>query len=336
MIVCVHEDRPQAFVGLQLTLLSLRRHCPQVPVAVSCPGATPDLLAWLRQLSLPVLVSRVGQARGWDVKPDLLLDLLADGHDDVVWIDSDILVTAALPEPLVGADPAAVVVTEEPYWDTREPVDRAAAWGLPPGRRLPCTLNTGLLRVTPKHVPLLEAWRELLTAPSYRAAQEAPWRERPRHLMGAQGVLEALLMSRRFCDVPVVVLRRGTHIAQCHGAAGYTPVDRLRTLASGRRVPPLVHALGDKPWDQRVVPGPPRVRLVSYVNRLHHELSPYTRSADEYREDLPDVRRWSRPRSRVARVLATLTGGHPVLQELPLALLDGAARRVRPAGRRLR
>lgn len=339
MIVCVHEDRPSHLVGLQLTVVSLRRHCPELPVVVSAPGASPALRD--RLALRPGVVLHEGapwSARGWDVKPDLLLRLLAEGHDDVVWIDSDILVTGPLPDALLHADPTACVVTEEPFWDARAPVDRAAAWGLQGARRLPWTLNSGVLRVTPHHVRLLESWRDLLTDPSYRAAQDQPWQQRPRHLMGAQGVLEALLCSREFAHVPVVMLRRGSDIAQCHGPAGFTPAERVRVLTSGRRLPPLLHALGDKPWDlcREDAGTDGGQRVVRYVNRLHRELSPYTRAAHAYSRDIEGVAAWSRPCSRSGRVLSTLTGGHPTLQELPLAVVDSSARRARSVLRRSR
>lgn len=333
MIVCVHEDRPSALVGLQLTVLSLRRHCPGLQVVVSAPGASKPLRDWLAlQPGVALQEGPDWSARGWDVKPDLLLRLLAEGHQDVVWIDSDILVTGPLPEALLHADAAACVVTEEPFWDARPQVDRAAAWALQVARQLPWTLNSGVLRVTPHHVRLLQAWRDLLTDPAYRAAQAQPWQQRPRHLMGAQGVLEALLCSREFAHVPVVMLRRGRDIAQCHGPAGFTPAERVRVLTSGRRVPPLLHALGGKPWEESTG----GQRVARYVNRLHHELSPYTRAAHSYACEIEEVASWSRPCSRSGRVLSRLAGGHPTLQELPLAVVDASARRARSVLRRSR
>jgi hypothetical protein len=321
-------------------VLSLRRHCPGIPVLVSCPGAPARLRDWCRDQGATVHDAPGGARRGWDVKADLLLDLLGRGHPRVLWVDSDVLLAGPLPRALHDSPDDALVVTEEPYWDTRRDLDRTRAWGLPPGRRLPRTLNTGLLRVTPRHVALLEAWRELLGSPDYRQAQAQPWHQRPAHLVGAQGVLEALLGSQRFAAVPVVALRRGLDIAQCHGPSGYTAWERLRTVAQGRAVPPLLHALGGRPWDEAPVGPAPgsAARALGYVNRLHHELSPYTAAARAYATELPEVQEWCVPRSRTARVLAAAAAGHAGLQELPLAVLDASARRtrelLRPAGAR--
>src|SRR3712207_4014819 len=113
-----------------------------------------------------------------------------------------------------------------------------------PGRRLPATANTSVLRVTPHHTGLLEEWRSLLRSTEYQSAQLRPWDERPTHLMGDQDVLTALLSSADFADVPVRMLRRDVDIAHCFGSAGYLPLQRVRAVVRGQRLPPLVHAQG--------------------------------------------------------------------------------------------
>jgi hypothetical protein len=123
------------------------------------------------------------------------------------------------------AEPAeTLVATEEPFWGKAQGGwERATAWGLAPGRRLPATVNTSLLRVTDRHVALLEEWRRLLATPEYRAAQARPWSERRMHVMGDQDVLTALVASADFAHVPVRQLRRDIEVAHCFGPAGYPP-----------------------------------------------------------------------------------------------------------------
>ena len=138
-----------------------------------------------------------------------------------MWLDSDILVTRPLPRILPEAPAGTLVAAEEPRpLKPRNEPHRAIAWGLEIARRLPATVNTGILRVTPSHLELLRQWSAMLDDPMYRAAQRLAWRERPTHLLGDQDALEALLCSPRGVDVPVELLRRGSVIAQCKGPSG--------------------------------------------------------------------------------------------------------------------
>jgi hypothetical protein len=155
VIGCLYEDRVECLTGLKLAILSLSRHCPQLPLIVTCPGATESFRRWLGRFSQVEIREEPSlDAQGWDLKPALLARRLAEGHSDVVWIDADLLVTAPLPPVLEQAGPATCVVAEEPYRPGREAIDRARLWGFPRGR----TLNSCIVRVTPHHVALLEAW----------------------------------------------------------------------------------------------------------------------------------------------------------------------------------
>jgi hypothetical protein len=331
MIVCLYEDRPHCVIGLKLALLSLARHCPDLRLTVGCPRAPGEFRRWIARL--PGVDLRDEEdlgAKGWDVKPALLLRLLSEGHDDIVWIDDDIIATGPLPSPLHQSSSATCVLAEESYWGGRQRTDRTAAWGLRRGRWLPGTVNTAVVRVTPRHADLLKAWQALLGDPHYRSAQAQPWYERLPHLMGDQDVLEALLSSEDFADVPVAILRRGVDIAQCHTPSGYTPLERLRTMASYAGQPALLHAQGDKPWDVAGPPvlgdGSPRERLRAYYSRLHLELSPYTRAAYDYRDEIGEEAPWLDPKTRGGRAVAALLRHHGVMQEFPLAVLHSCGR----------
>ena len=80
----------------------------------------------------------------------------------------------------------------------------------------------------------------------YRDNQTRHQRDRDLGCVGDQDVLSALVGSAQFADVPVKLLQSGRDVVQNLGEFGWHPRDRLRSMLSGS--PPLVHALGPKPW----------------------------------------------------------------------------------------
>jgi hypothetical protein len=336
MIVCVHEDRPEYLIGLKLTVLSLTRHCPDLPVIISCPHPPDTFRQWVATLSNAQLMADPNLAGlSWNVKPTILLKCLNEGHRDVIWIDTDILVNQDFRPRLGHLDDKTLVVTQEVYWGQQQGGNhRTLAWGLKPERILPTTVNTGVVRVTPQHIELLHAWQTLLNHPAYRQAQLQPYYERPLHMLTDQEVLTALLGSTEFSDIPIKMLERGVDIAQCFGPAGYTPTERLHNLRRG--LPAFIHSMGRKPWER--APSPKQVwsskepllrRLRKYYDYIHLELSPYTALAREYQEQVGEEATWMEMKSTPARLLATLSAGHPTLQGFPLALFDAGVRYTR-------
>lgn len=336
MIVCVHEDRADYLIGLKLTVLSLARHCPNLPVIISCPHPPDSFRHWVATLERAQLIADPALAGlSWNVKPKILLRILDLGHRDVIWIDTDILVNRDFTERLAHLDEETVVVAQEGYWGQHQGgTYRTVAWGLKPGRSLPATANTAITRVTHRHVELLKAWETMLDHPAYRHAISLPYYERPLHMLSDMEVFTALLGSTEFSHVPVEMLERGTDIAQCFGPSGYTPTERLRGLSRG--YPLFIHSQGGKPWERAPSPGAVwssegsvLKRLRKYYDYLHLELSPYTSLAREYREQLGEEATWMEVKSTPARLLATLSAGHPTLQEFPLALFDAGVRYAR-------
>ena len=336
MIVCVHEDRAEYLVGLKLTVLSLVRYCPDLPILISCPRPPDSFRQWAGTLPNVQLLTDPNLAGlSWNVKPTILLRCLNEGHRDVIWIDADILINRDFRPRLAHLDDQTLVVTQEVYWGQEQGGShRTVAWGLQPSRTLPATVNTGIVRVTPHHVELLKAWRTMLGHPAYRQAQIQPYYERPLHMLTDQEVLTALLGATEFSHIPVEMLERGVDIAQCFGPAGYTPTERLHNISQG--LPAFIHSMGRKPWERAPSPssiwssGEPLLRrLRKYYDYIHLELSPYTSIAHEYREQLGEEATWLEVKSTPARLLATLSAGHPTLQGFPLALFDAGVRHAR-------
>ncbi|MCC7409327.1 MAG: hypothetical protein IT442_14780 [Phycisphaeraceae bacterium] len=338
MVVCLHEDRPGNLIGLKLTVLSLSRCSPGLPILVSCPCADQATQAWFARLPhVQTLVEPRLSGKGWGIKPDVLLHCLERGHRDVTWIDADILVTRDIRPLLAALDDRTMLVSEEVYFGQRQgSYHRTLAWGLQPARKLRATLNSGLLRVTPEHVSLLKIWRQMMQDPAYLHAQRSPHHARPLHLLSDQEVLTALLGSTLAADVPLRTLRRGRDVAQCFGPGGYTPLERLANLWHG--LPTFIHAMGRKPWDRHAVPSDDRSRrrLLARLRRSyehqHLELSPYTCVARQYRDELsPEEALWLTPTSLSGRVMNAMTAGHPTMTEFPLAVFDAAIRHARRA-----
>ena len=313
-------------IGVKLTVLSLARHWPGLEVAVHVPSAPPEFRRWLGQRPNVSAAEVFLRDDGWNVKPSLLLYHLAAGRSPVIWVDSDIVLMGDLAVRLAEEPLEALVGTEDVWWGRAQGrADRTEAWDFTPGRILPHTFNTGLVRATPTHVPVLEAWQDLLQTEHYRRAQTLPWADRPIHLVGDQEVLTALLGASEWAHVDVRLLKRGLDIAQCYSPASFAPTERVR-LAVERATPVLVHAMGQKPWVLPTGP-PPRSRsgrFWAWVDDSHRYLTPYTWVANSLAKQLGDEDlAWLQPQ-RAAAWLAAASGHDPVLQELPLSVLDTA------------
>jgi hypothetical protein len=338
MVVCIYEDRAKNLIGVKLTVLSLARHCPTLPIIIICPQPPAAFRHWAESLSNVKLISdeNLGVS-GWNVKPTILLDRLSEGYTEVVWIDSDIIINNDFRQHFENLDEHTLLTTQDNYWGQQQGgTHRTVTWGLTPGRTFSTTINTGILRVTPQHIDMLKEWQKMLNDPGYMEAQRQPLYNRPLHMLGDQEVLTALLGSVEFSHVPVKMLRRGIDIAQCFGPAGYTPTERLQSLITGEGLPPFVHSMGYKPW--QMTPSAAAIensndsfkkRLRTYYSHLHLQLSPYTSIAREYRKEIEEDAPWMDVKSFAGRLFEILSNSHPILQGFPLALFDAGVRHVR-------
>lgn len=333
-MICIHEDRADYLVGLQLTVLSLANHSPKLQIVISSPGANAEFFDWVdKQPNARITRFRHIQGSGWNIKPSVLLETL-ETYEDVVWIDSDIIITGDITPCVTGLDTAVLLATEETHWGQQQGGDfRTLAWGLRSGRALPCTINSGVLRVTKDHVPLLRAWQAMLVHPQYLKSQSQSWYARPLHMVGDQEALTGLLGATDFASTPIRLLRRGTDIAQCFGPAGYTPMERIRALFGGD--PKFIHAMGPKPWLRKITP-PAFFRRGDLVRGwrdwyqfLSLDTSPYCIAARRYRAHPELDLNWTSPRSCIGKVLSQLGGNRPAGPGLAVAIFDHGVRRLR-------
>jgi len=256
---------------------------------------------------------------GWDVKPTFLLSQLADGAEEVVWIDADVILASDFRPLIENCTYEELAVTEEHYF-TPYPGGsfRTELWGLEVGRTLSNTLNSGFLRVTNAHRELLEAWEILLSNEGYAEAQKRTDYERPLHMWGDQDVLTALVGSTRFSNIPLRILKRGKEALTMTTPAGYTVSERLGNL--GGKIPPIIHPVSPKPWSAK-----------GRYQELAAELSPYNWAAEEYLHllDPDDYAPCLEVHSPIGRVCEAVTFGDPALRGMPQAFFHTVCKQVK-------
>lgn len=274
----------------------------------------------------------------FNVKPNILLEALKDGHTEVVWLDSDTLITSAFVGIFENLDRDQVVITEEALWGAHDDrgAKRAKAWGMSIGRSFSHTLNTCVLRVTDSHVDLLLAWKRLLESPTYLDMQSKPWQVRPAHLSGDQDVLSALLCSSEFADLPVRVMKRGRDILQLLFPLSFTVRERIQVALNG--LPAVIHSQGDKPWHNE--DNGSESKASSALQAIYGDTSPY-RMVARGMTGSGLKSGWLQPQTAIGRVLIKVSFGSYALAGLPLAitfdclsLIVKARRAMRSSGHR--
>lgn len=298
------------------------------------PDALPDFAEWARKFDRVTLhTQRIsGDFSKYDVKPHALLTLLDRGFDDVIWIDSDIIVGPGFDTLFDGLPRDVLVVTEEALGPSHEDPDavRCRLWGFPVGRVLPFCVNTGVMRVTGQHRSVMERWRELLDSAPYREAQQKDWSDRGVHMVSDQDVFTALLSSRECADVPLKLLKRGADVLQYFGLYGYTVRERLHHLLHG--LPPIIHSMGHKPWWPA---GERKPGGYARFMDLYLQMSPYTQHAQRYGEDLVSDD-WIKAVSPLARALRAAAFGSIPLSGMAMAMAADGLRLARSATNRFR
>lgn len=329
-ITVLFEDRPAALVAVKIAALSLLRHNPSTPLLIWVPSASEGFQSWAseRVPQAEVRLTRRGvEETGYETKPSVLLELLSEGHDQVVWFDTDMVVTGDLDARLEQIPGNTLVAAEEYFWGHHQgSAVRTVGLGMPVGRTFKATLNPCLLRVNQQHRPLLDSWQQVVNSPGYRASRYSS--TRPIHLYSDVEVLTGLLGAKQWSHIEVAQLARGRDIAQCFGPSGFTVRERLW---AGRSLPLIVHAMGEKPWmrDRPHAEADRLVRIRSAVLAAHFDVMPYITVAAEYRHLLDEPTDWMDSKTRLGTVLRRAFPRRPAWRELPLAAVDSAQRGLR-------
>ena len=306
--VCLYEDRAECALGVKLLVLSARRHEPDWMIHAFMRNLKVEDMNWLADQPNVTLRDEVDTLqRGWNVKPFLMKILLEETGGEVIWCDSDIILAARVTPILESIPSTTFVATEEHCWGrTKGSLVRTTGWNLHEARRINVSVNSCFMRMNPTHGPLLDAWNECLSRPDYLHAQRQPWDQRPVYFIGDQDALTALLASSEFLKTPYFLFRSGIDIAQCFEEDGYTFHHRLINSIR-RRVPPLVHAQGGKPWR-------------SGSRSIDQQLSPYSRIALPYASGSSLPVDWINPDSLLLRTVDSITFRDPNLRGLLPAL----------------
>ena len=324
--ICVAEDRGTFEPAIKLLILSMQRYCPDFEVNLFFPPADSGFVDWLKQFPQVRLQPRsLGDKFGWNVKPQAMMEMLRQGYDEVIWVDSDIIVNREIKPIFARLSSATLVATEHTLAEERDDRDarRARMWCLPVGRVLEFALSSGVVRVTQSHYAALKRWWDLLQDPKYQASQQKPWAQRPVHMLGDQDVLTAVLTSKEFSGIPLHILRRGKHIIQFDGVYGYTLAERMLNLLGVG--PAFIHSGASKPWLE-VWGLEPEAPLREYIKNLYLDLSPYTIAALRFQRQIKDQAEWMRPHYALSRIQRLMGWGYPALTGLPMAVFADLAR----------
>jgi hypothetical protein len=318
---CLAEDRPDYEIGLRLAVLSLSRCCPGAPVYVYRPTLDGEFARWACSLPQVIVIPKTptGASR-WNCKPQALKPLFAEGYHEILWLDSDILITRDCRKLFTTLDESVLAVAQEPISLPRQGTkERTRGWNLEVGRSVPFSLNSSVVRVTRHHLPLLDRWTEFLFDPRYQSAQNLALGDRPLHMAGDQDVLNALLGGREFANIPLRVLGSGVDIVHAGGGLGYSVLERLR--GASKPQPTFLHAAAGKPW--LWLGGAPywsQRNFFSWHRRLLQELSPYVYESRQYDQQLGMNSHWMYRRTTTGTFLRALGCGHFALRGLPLTM----------------
>jgi hypothetical protein len=115
MTICIAEDRASEEIAVKLLLLSLSRHCPEVPVVLAYPPASAEFAAWVKRRvpSCELRSFRLSENTSWNIKSDALLQLLEEGHTEVWWLDSDVIIESNFVERYKKVSDGTLIVCEE-------------------------------------------------------------------------------------------------------------------------------------------------------------------------------------------------------------------------------
>jgi hypothetical protein len=282
-----------------------------VPVRLFRPYSDQWFLDWLDSQPQVILHTEpLPDAFDWNCKPQALLHVLNSGADEAIWFDSDLMVARNFGDIFDSLSPETIVVAQEAAsMPDQGTAVRTSGWGWPVGRALDYTLNSCCVRVTRHHIPMIEKWKSALSDAEYRRVSVLPIEERPVHLKGDQDVLNALLGSQEFSHIPLRVLRSGRELVHCGGALGYSPADRLASLAA----PPFFyHAIAGKPW-VLLKEGASAGNWFEWYRRLLQEVSPYVLECRRHLDWYPAAQPWLRYRTLLGSLLRFMSASHPAL-----------------------
>lgn len=310
-----YEDRLNLLDGLKLLCLSFSKHCPDEHLKLFFPEIPLVFIEWIEQKQLRniELIEIESEVSGWSVKTELLINCLEQGFEEVIWVDSDIILTGDIIQIVDQQKDESIILANCPGISDER---RATIWKLKVCRSFDFLINTCFIRVTSYHKELLSAWRSLIYSPKFQSIQRTKFKNRPSYLFGDQDLLEGLLMSEDFCSIPVNFTRHGHEII--HASNIYSIRDRLKVvfnyLKTGK-YPVMFHAHGIKPW--MLIH---RKSSSSNLSDVLVELSPFIKAATPYKDLLESDTTWIKPRTLLGKLCNLISFYNPHLRGIPILI----------------
>ncbi len=310
--ICSYEDRRENFIGWKLLLMSLGRHSSGLKVCLFSRTFPEEFRSWVqrRAINVDLIELEESELLGWNVKPLVVEKMFAAGHQRVLWVDSDILITGDILPRLEAIPEASIAVTlENGTFDER----RVTCHGMEVGRRFDGNLNTCLIHIHRHyHEELIASWKALLKGPAFLERQAMSNEERPIFCWSEQDVLAGLLCGkppRGFSSLELDLIC--LHREIIHVGSPYRIKARLGSPF--RSKPFFLHAQGLKPWSISS-------EGKGTLRELQTKLSLYCHEARKYAVDLEEDPSWMLPFFPQERFLNALFLGNPHLRGIPLMM----------------
>jgi hypothetical protein len=136
--ICIAEDRVACEPSLKILLLSLIAHCRGIEINLFYPPANQNFLAWIEKYpGVCIQTAPLAVGAGWNVKPQAIMRLLDQGFDEVIWIDSDVIVTQDIAPIFSDLESRIFLISDSGRDRNALNALRARLWGLAVGRILP-------------------------------------------------------------------------------------------------------------------------------------------------------------------------------------------------------
>ncbi|WP_096786691.1 hypothetical protein [Rhodobacter sp. CZR27] len=304
------EDREQDLPALMLLAVSLHRTCPKARLHLPARDLGTRAQDWLgRQPNVVLHRDLWAEDTFWNIKPYLIEQLLARGIKRITWLDADLILTADPSIYFRDLTEDTILIAQEGFRSRFTGTGgRTIAIGRAIARELGYTVNSCVVGVTARHLPLLDRWKSLLRSNVYQVADR-------QFIVGDQDILGGLLGSAEFGQVPVKALRTGRDIAHDMLPGDFGFFQRIATLRHGE--PRFVHAQGRKTWRY--------ARNSVEARSLYSQLSLHRQWAKCHRADLPaDHTAWIIEDGALARAMLRLLPRNPSLRGLPIGLIGSA------------
>src|SRR4051794_30189887 len=114
-VICIADDRASCEPGIRILIASLAEHSPSLRIELFYPPADQSFTAWASKFP-NVAVNPPGLDGPWagfNIKPAALIGLLDRGFDNLLWIDTDIVVRSPIEKLYEHFDPTFLIISEE-------------------------------------------------------------------------------------------------------------------------------------------------------------------------------------------------------------------------------